>query len=167
MRPLFECLAIDVSAQGKGHFAAGQHVHGIESEVRSRRHGADRSKQVGIEFHDATGVGNEVAALDDVRGRRSRGCTEKVGGGEPDFPHGRRGQTQSVGMSGRAVRLAESHVHHGPRPFDGRRRIREIADRVREAVVDLDLQEHPEDERDFAADFERAAARDAVGPLAG
>src|SRR5947209_11346296 len=55
-----ECVARNVRLEREGDFAAGQDVHGVESEVRHGREGADRSKQVGIAFDEATRVGDEI-----------------------------------------------------------------------------------------------------------
>src|SRR5439155_12410910 len=131
-----ERVAGNVGTEREGDFTTGQDVHGVESKVRHGREGADRSKQVGIVFDDSTGSGDEVTSLNYVRGLRPGSSGEKNGGREPDLAHGRGGQTESERVRRRAVGLGDGDVHHRPPPVKARGGIGEIADLVREAVVD-------------------------------
>src|SRR5438093_4708109 len=89
-----ERVARNVRLEREGDFAAGQDVHRVEAEVRSRREGADRSKQVGIAFDGSTGSGDEVTSLDYMRGFRSGSRFEITRSREPDFAHGRSSEAQ-------------------------------------------------------------------------
>lgn len=68
-----------------------------------------------------------------------------------------------IDLSEGAVGLDNLAVDHGPEPLDVWRRIRELAESVRGAVVDADLEGHVLHQGHFASDLIHSLSNDFVG----